>query len=100
MPGASGPAPPSAVTRPWSFGPTLELGQALLRTPLGESFGGAAIEIDLVAADEAYRRAIELAEQLHDDRALAASLREIGTINFARGAAGSRPRCRPVGRTR
>ena len=64
---------------------TLELGQALLRAPLGESFGGAAIEIDLVAADEAYRRAIELAEQLHDDRALAASLREIGTINFARG---------------
>ncbi len=64
---------------------TLELGQALLRSPLGESFGGAAIEIDLDGAEEAYRRAIELAEQLHDDHSLAAALREIGTIDFARG---------------
>ena len=63
----------------------LELGQALLRSPLGESFGGAAIEIDLDAADEAYRRAIVLAEQLHDDHSLAASLREIGMIDWAKG---------------
>jgi DNA-binding NarL/FixJ family response regulator/tetratricopeptide (TPR) repeat protein len=66
---------------------TLELGQALLRSPLGESFGGAAIEIDLDAAEEAYRRAIELAEQRGDDRELAAALREIGMIDFARGRA-------------
>ncbi|OGO56466.1 MAG: hypothetical protein A2V85_03735 [Chloroflexi bacterium RBG_16_72_14] len=66
---------------------TLELGQALLRSPLGESFGGAAIEIDLDGAEEAYRRAIELAEQLHDDRSLAAALREQGMIDFARGRA-------------
>lgn len=66
---------------------TLELGQALLRSPLGESFGGAAIEIDLDGAEEAYRRAIELADQLHDDRNLAAALREIGMIDFARGRA-------------
>ena len=66
---------------------TLELGQALLRSPLGESFGGAAIEIDLDGAEEAYRRAIELAEQLRDDRSLAAALREIGMIDFARGRA-------------
>ena len=66
---------------------TLELGQALLRSPLGESFGGAAIEIDLDGAEEAYRRAIELAEQLGDDRSLAAALREIGMIDFARGRA-------------
>jgi DNA-binding NarL/FixJ family response regulator/tetratricopeptide (TPR) repeat protein len=66
---------------------TLELGQALLRSPLGESFGGAAIETDLDGADEAYRRTIELAEQLHDDRSLAAALREIGMIDFARGRA-------------
>ena len=66
---------------------TLELGQALLRSPLGESFGGAAIEIDLDGAEEAYRRAIELAEQLRDDRNLAAALREIGMIDFARGRA-------------
>ncbi len=65
----------------------LELGQALLRSPLGESFGGAAIEIDLDGAEEAYRRAIELAEQLRDDRNLAAALREIGMIDFARGRA-------------
>ncbi len=64
---------------------TLELGQAIQRSPVGESFGGAAVEIDLDAAEEAYRHAIELAEQLHDDRSLAAALREIGTIDFARG---------------
>ena len=64
---------------------TLELGQALLRSPLGESFGGAALEVDLAGAEEAYRRAIELAEQLGDDRSLAAALREIGTIDFAKG---------------
>ncbi len=64
---------------------TLELGQALLRSPLGESFGGAAVETDLDGADEAYRRAIELAEQLQDDRSLAAALREIGAIDFGKG---------------
>ncbi len=66
---------------------TLELGQALLRSPLGESFGGAATEIDLDGAEEAYRRAIELAEQVRDERNLAAALREIGMIDFARGRA-------------
>ena len=66
---------------------TLELGQALLRSPLGESFGGAAIETDLDGAEEAYRRTIELAEQLGDDRSLAAALREIGMIDFSRGRA-------------
>ncbi|HEU4673255.1 MAG TPA: AAA family ATPase [Candidatus Limnocylindrales bacterium] len=64
---------------------TLELGQALLRSQLGESFGGAAVEIDLDAAEEAYRRAIELATERHDERTLAAALREIGMIDFARG---------------
>ena len=66
---------------------TLELGQALLRSPLGESFGGAAIETDLDGAELAYRRAIELAEGIGDDRSLAAALREIGMIDFARGRA-------------
>ena len=64
---------------------TLELGQALLRSALGESFGGTPLEVDLDGADEAYRRAIELAEQLGDDRSLAAALREIGMIDFSRG---------------
>ena len=66
---------------------TLELGQALLRSPLGESFGGTALETDLDGAEEAYRAAIGLAEQLHDERSLAAALREIGMIDFARGRA-------------
>jgi DNA-binding NarL/FixJ family response regulator len=65
----------------------LELGQALLRSPLGESFGGAAVELDLDGAEEAYRRAIVLAGQVGDDRHLAAALREIGMIDFARGRA-------------
>ena len=62
----------------------IELGQALLRSTLGESFGGAASEIDLDGAEEAYRHAIGLAEQRQDDRTLAALLREIATIDFAR----------------
>ena len=65
----------------------LELGQALLRSPLGESFGGTALETDLDGADEAYRAAIALAERLGDERSLAAALREIGMIDFARGRA-------------
>src|SRR4051794_6269317 len=63
----------------------LEIGQALLRAPLGESFGGATPETNLDGAEEAYRRAVELAEQVRDDRSLAAALREIGMIDYARG---------------
>ncbi len=66
---------------------TLELGQALLRSPIGESFGAVAMEVDLDAAEEAYRHAVELAEELGDDRSLAAALREIGMIDFGRGRA-------------
>ena len=58
----------------------LELGQALLRSPLGESFGAAAIESDLPGAEQAYRDAAQLAERLGNDWALAAASREIGTI--------------------
>ena len=63
---------------------TLELGQALLRIPLGESLGSVAIEVDLDGAERAYRRAVELAEETGDDRGLAGALREIGMIQFAR----------------
>ena len=63
---------------------TLELGQALLRTTLGEGFGVAATEVDLDAGEEAYRSAIALAEGLSDDRSLAAALRELGTILISR----------------
>ena len=65
----------------------LELGQALLRTPIGESYGGDAVETDFDGAEAAYRRAVELAEQLGDDRRLAAALREIGMIDFGRARA-------------
>src|SRR5579859_1113002 len=62
----------------------MELGQALLRSPIGESFGAPANESDLDGAEEAYRAAAALAEQLGDDRSLAAALREIGTILLSR----------------
>src|SRR3954447_15514212 len=62
----------------------LELGQALLRSPLGESYGGVASEIDLDGAEEAYRRSIELAEQRQDEGTLAAVLRELAMIDFGR----------------
>jgi DNA-binding NarL/FixJ family response regulator len=65
----------------------LELGQAILRSPLGESFGGDAVDTNFDGAEAAYRRAVELAEQLGDDRSLAAALREIGMIDFGRGRA-------------
>jgi DNA-binding CsgD family transcriptional regulator len=63
---------------------TLELGQALLRSPLGESFGAAASEVDLDGAEAAFRRAVELAEAAADERSLAAALREVGAIAVAR----------------
>jgi tetratricopeptide (TPR) repeat protein len=62
----------------------LELGQALLRSPLGESFS-APRDVDLAGADEAYERACELAEELGDLSSLAAAIRERGVISVARG---------------
>ena len=61
----------------------LELGQDLLRSPLGESFS-APSEVDLDGAAEAYGRACELAEELEDHAALAAALRELGVISITR----------------
>jgi tetratricopeptide (TPR) repeat protein/DNA-binding CsgD family transcriptional regulator len=61
----------------------LELGQALLRNPLGETVS-APSEVDLSGADEAYERASELAEELGDRGAQAAALRERGVIAIAR----------------
>ncbi len=62
----------------------LELGQALIHTSLGESFGATASEVDVDAAEEAFRAAATLAERLGDDRSLAAALREVGTLLVAR----------------
>ena len=61
----------------------LELGQDLLRSPLGESFG-APRDVDLDGADEAYGRASELAQELRDVAALAAASRELGVISISR----------------
>jgi DNA-binding NarL/FixJ family response regulator len=62
----------------------LELGQALLHSALGESFGASALEVDLDDAEEAFRAAIVLADRLGDDRNLAAALREVGAILVSR----------------
>jgi DNA-binding NarL/FixJ family response regulator/tetratricopeptide (TPR) repeat protein len=61
---------------------TLELGQALLNAGLGETFAPSAVEADLEGAGEAFRHAVELARELGDDHALAASLREVAVVNI------------------
>jgi DNA-binding CsgD family transcriptional regulator len=63
---------------------TLELGQALMHAPLGETYTPSPREVDLDAADEAFQRAAELAEELGDESNLAASLRELGVLNLGR----------------
>ena len=65
----------------------LEIGQALLRSATRQIIWRRHTRDDLDGAEEAFRRAIELAEQVRDDRSLAAALREIGMIDFARGRA-------------
>ncbi|HXJ67179.1 MAG TPA: AAA family ATPase [Actinomycetota bacterium] len=62
----------------------LELGQALVRSELGEGFVPSAAEVDLDAADRAFSRAAELAEQLGDIPALAAAYRELGCVEVGR----------------
>ena len=62
----------------------LELGQAALRSPIGESFGAASSEVDVPAGEEAYTRASELAEQLGDERSLAAAQRELAMIELSK----------------
>ena len=61
----------------------LELGQDLLRATLGEGYAPSAAESDFVGAEEAFRRAAELAEQLGQTRSLAAATRELGVIKLA-----------------
>jgi len=62
----------------------LELGQDLMKTELGAGYVSAPSEADLDGAEEAYKRAAALAEQLHDDSMLAATSRELGTIAVSR----------------
>jgi len=63
---------------------SLELGQALLRTELGEGYVQTPTEADLAGSAEAYARAAALAEQLGDEPRLAAALRELGIIAVSR----------------
>jgi DNA-binding CsgD family transcriptional regulator/tetratricopeptide (TPR) repeat protein len=62
----------------------MELGQALVHAGLGEGFAPSAAEVDLDAAEEAYRRAADLADELEDKPALAAVTRELGVIDLGR----------------
>lgn len=62
----------------------LELGQALIRTSIGEAFSLSIGGLDLDGAEEAFRRAAELSEELGDDSALAAARRELGVIALSR----------------
>jgi tetratricopeptide (TPR) repeat protein/DNA-binding CsgD family transcriptional regulator len=63
---------------------SLELGQAILRAPMGEGFNAVSTEVDIDAAEAAYSRAVELAEQLNDERSLAGATRELGTLKVSR----------------
>jgi DNA-binding NarL/FixJ family response regulator len=65
---------------------SLELGQDLLRSPIGEGHDLSVPEKfeDPVPAEAVYERAAELAEQLGDDASLAAATRELGIIDFGR----------------
>jgi tetratricopeptide (TPR) repeat protein len=62
----------------------MELGQDLLRATAGESFTPAAKEVDLDGAEEAYRRAMELAQELGDVASEAAATREVGVVHLGR----------------
>ncbi len=62
----------------------IELGQDLLRATAGESFTPAESEVDLDGAEEAFSRAMELAEELGDKAAAATSMREVGVVELSR----------------
>ncbi|HYU56451.1 MAG TPA: LuxR C-terminal-related transcriptional regulator, partial [Actinomycetota bacterium] len=62
----------------------LELGQALMRAPLGEAYNPPPTETDLDAAEEAFQRALALADEAGEERLTAACLRELGAIQNGR----------------
>jgi DNA-binding NarL/FixJ family response regulator len=63
---------------------SLEVGQDLMRSAIGEGYTLSLVDVDAEGAEEAYRRAAKLAEDLGDDSSLAAASRELGTIAFAK----------------
>ncbi|HET7677903.1 MAG TPA: AAA family ATPase [Candidatus Limnocylindrales bacterium] len=66
----------------------LELGQALLHSPIGEGYMLSPTEEDLDGAEEAYGRAAALARELRDDLQLATAVRELGLVENGRGRIG------------
>jgi tetratricopeptide (TPR) repeat protein len=62
----------------------IELGQDLLRVEIGEAYAQTPSEGDIDGAEEAYKRAAELAGQVGDDAKLAAAYRELGIISISR----------------
>ena len=62
----------------------MELGQDLLHATAGEAFVPTPREVDLDAAEEAFRAAVELARELGDDAMLATALREIAVVQLGR----------------
>ncbi|HEX6128002.1 MAG TPA: LuxR C-terminal-related transcriptional regulator, partial [Candidatus Limnocylindria bacterium] len=58
----------------------LELGQAILGSSLGEGFSAVGNADKLSAAEEAFRSAAAIGEEIGDERAVASALRELGTI--------------------
>src|SRR5439155_9052674 len=66
---------------------TLELGQAVMHVPLGEGFTVTPHDVDFDAAEEVFRAAASLAEELGDEPSLAAAVRELGVLGLSRGRA-------------
>jgi class 3 adenylate cyclase/DNA-binding CsgD family transcriptional regulator len=62
----------------------MELGQALLRTSLGESFMPPPTEVNLDEAGEAFEQAAAFAREVGDEWSLAAARRELGVIENGR----------------
>ena len=62
----------------------MELGQDLMHATAGEAFVPTPREVDLDAAEEAFRAAVELARELGDDATLGTALREIAVVQLGR----------------
>jgi tetratricopeptide (TPR) repeat protein len=62
---------------------SLELGQALLGSDLGEGYVPVEAEIDASGAKEAFERAVALATELGDAAARAAATRELGVVEMS-----------------
>src|SRR4249919_165792 len=63
---------------------SLELGQSLVGSELGEGFVPSAAEVDLDGAETAFARAAAVAAELGDQAALAAASRELGCLQIGR----------------